>query len=131
MTQAIALPFYGLIQVEALSNIVSNNIIYDSNYAFGYISIQSFLATASTMTVAINPVNAGSATTVSSIYTTNIDITPTITNNDGANFTLLIHYDSGNGAHVASGTGLLDFTFMGLCHSVTPATGTAAVLNNC
>lgn len=109
---------------------MSNNIIYDSNYAFGYISIQSALATANTMAVAVSAVSAGS-TTVASIYTTNIDITPTISSTIGGNFTMYIHFDSGNGLHTASGSGLLDFTFMGLCQSVTPATGSAAVLNNC
>ncbi len=72
-----------------------------------------------------------SANTVASIYSINIDITPTITNANGGNFTLQIYYDSTNGVHTASGSGLLDFTFMGLCQSVTPATGAAAVLNNC
>lgn len=131
LSPAVSLPFNGLIQIEAISNIVSNNIVYDSNYAFRYISVQSFLATPSTLTVAVNPVNVAYSTTVASIYTTNIDITPAITSATGANFTLTIYYDSGNGVHVASGTGLLDFTFMGLCQSVTPATGAAAVLNNC
>lgn len=75
--------------------------------------------------------SSSSATTVASIYTVNIDITPTNTNTNGANFTLQIYYDSGNPTHTASGSGLLDFTFMGLCQSVTPATGPAAVLTSC
>lgn len=57
-------------------------------------------------------------------------MTPTIDNSNGGNFTLSIHYDDQDGDH-ASGTGLLDFTFMGLCQSVDPGSGTAAVLNYC
>lgn len=57
---------------------------------------------------------------------------PSLTNTNGGNFTLKIYYDSGNAAHTsASATGLLDFTFMGLCQSVTPSSGAAAVLNSC
>lgn len=129
LTPAVSLPYYGLIQIQALSNTASNPITYDSNYAFAYISIQSNLASTGTMTVSTTTTSA-SVNTVSSIYTVNIDITPTITSSVGGNFTLKIHYDSSNVNH-NSGTGLLDFTFMGLCHSVTPASGAAAVLNNC
>ena len=67
----------------------------------------------------------------SSIYSILIDITPTLSNSNGGNFTLYIHYDSGDAAHTSSGTTLKDFYFMGLCQSVTPATGTAAILNSC
>ena len=46
----------------------------------------------------------------------------------GGNFTLEIHYDSGDANH-NTGTGLTDFSFMGLCQSVTPNSGDAAILN--
>lgn len=65
------------------------------------------------------------------IYTANIEINPTITSSTGGNFTIYIFYDSTNLVHTASGSGLLDFTFMGLCQSVTSSAGTAAVLNGC
>lgn len=93
------------------------------------ISIQSNLASQLTMAVATTTTSS-SVNTVAAIYTINIDVTPTITSSVGGNFTLKIYYDSSNANH-NSGTGQLDFTFMGLCHSVTPATGSAAVLNNC
>lgn len=75
--------------------------------------------------------SSASANIPASIYTINIDITPSLGSTTGGNFTLYIHYDSGDGAHTGSGTTLLDFSFMGLCQSITPATGTAAVLNGC
>lgn len=48
----------------------------------------------------------------------------------GGNFTLEIHYDSADANH-NTGTGLTDFSFMGLCQSVTPNSGAAAILNSC
>lgn len=68
---------------------------------------------------------------VASIYTLNIEVTPTVSLSTGANFTIKIHYDSTNVQHTGSGTALLDFSFMGLCQSVTPTTGAAAVFNFC
>ena len=59
-----------------------------------------------------------------------MDITPSLSSSKGGNFTLEIHYDSGDGTH-NSGTGLIDFNFMGLCQSITPSSGSAAVLNYC
>lgn len=75
--------------------------------------------------------SSASANIPASIYTVNIDVTPSISSSIGGNFTLYIYYDSTNVAHTGSGTTLLDFSFMGLCQSVTPATGSAAVLNGC
>lgn len=69
--------------------------------------------------------------TVAAIYTINIDVTPSITSSKGGNFTLYLYFDTGNTNHTNSNSGQLDFSFMGLCQSVTPATGTAAVLNSC
>lgn len=57
-------------------------------------------------------------------------MTPSQTNSNGGNFTLQINYDSADPNH-NSGTTNKDFTFMGLCQSVTPASGSAAVLNSC
>lgn len=72
-----------------------------------------------------------SANIPASIYTVNIDLTPQNSSSTGGNFTLYIYFDNTNAAHTGSGTTLLDFSFMGLCQSVTPATGSAAVLNGC
>ncbi len=105
-------------------------IIYDSNYAFSYISIQSTLASAGTMTVTTSSSSALKRT-VAAIYTINIDITPSLASTKGGNFTMYIYYDTGSANHTASGSGLLDFSFMGLCQSVTPAAGPAAILNDC
>jgi hypothetical protein len=56
---------------------------------------------------------------------------PTISNSNGGNFTLQIYYNSANATH-NSGTGLLDFNFMGLCQSTSVSAGNpAAVLNFC
>ena len=98
--------------------------------AFDYISIEDQLSPTGTLTVAGSSTSSEENRT-SSIYTILIDVTPTQSNANGGNFTLSIHYESNDSAHTASGTTLLDFTFMGLCQSVTPATGTAAVLNSC
>ena len=54
-----------------------------------------------------------------------------MTNANGGNFTLSIHYDDGDATHTTDDSTLLDFSFMGLCQSVTPSTGTAATLNYC
>lgn len=82
------------------------------------------------MTVAVSTSSA-SANIPASIYSINIDITPLNSSPTGGNFTLYIYYDSTNIVHTGSGTTLLDFSFMGLCQSVTPAIGSAAVLNGC
>lgn len=105
-------------------------LIYDSNYAFGFISIQPRLASTGTLTIATSSTSS-SVNTVAAIYTINIDITPQSVNQNGGNFTLYLYYDSADAVHTASGSGLIDFTFMGLCQSVTPAVGNATVLNNC
>ena len=38
---AVALPYHGLIQVKAISSLHANHILYDSNLAFQYVSIES------------------------------------------------------------------------------------------
>ena len=97
--------------------------------AFDFISIENTLGSTGTLTVAASSTSSEENKT-SSIYTILIDLTPTQTNANGGNFTLQIHYDSGDANH-NSGTTDKDFTFMGLCQSVTPAVGSAAVLNSC
>jgi hypothetical protein len=66
------------------------------------------------------------------IYTININIVPTKSQTtNGGNFTLSLYYDSTQPSH-NSGSGLLDFSFMGLCQSVSPGLGAAAaILNSC
>lgn len=123
------LPYQGLVQVHAISSTEANYIVYDSNLAFGYIYIESRLGAAGTLTVAATSSSAEKART-SSIYTIEIDLTPTMTSTTGGNFTLSIYYDSTDADH-NSGTTTSDFFFMGLCQSVTPASGAAAVLNSC
>lgn len=56
---------------------------------------------------------------------------PSITDTNGGNFTLQIYYNPLNLTH-NSGTGLLDFSFMGLCQSSSVSPGVPpAVLNFC
>jgi hypothetical protein len=66
-----------------------------------------------------------------SIYTINIDITPSKSQAKGGNFTLSLYYDNTEPLH-NSGTTILDFSFMGLCQSISPGPGlSASVLNFC
>ena len=69
---------------------------------------------------------------MSSIYTVYIEVTPSVSSSTyGGNFTISIHYDDTDPLQSADSSGLLDFTFMGLCQSVTPSTGSATALNSC
>ena len=92
------LPYQGLVQVHAISSTEANYIVYDSNLAFGYIYIESRLGAAGTLTVAATSSSAEKART-SSIYTIEIDLTPTMTSTTGGNFTLSIYYDSTDADH--------------------------------
>jgi len=65
------------------------------------------------------------------IFSTNIDITPSITLAKGGNFTIKIYNDQTNVNHQASTSGLLDFSFLGICYSVTSPSGPPPPLNFC
>ena len=117
----------GLIQVQALSDTGSNALVYDSNLGFAYIGIDPVLGAANTLTVVASSTSANRAR-AASIYSLQIDITPTITKDTGGNFTAMIYYDSGEIIH-NSGTTLLDFEFIGLCQSIANDAGNTAVLN--
>ena len=85
------------------------------------------------MDVAVNLLAGGNR--AASIHTITIDVTPKLSNTNGGNFTLSIHYDSAdttdhNNPTIGS-SGEIDYKFMGLCQSVDPGSGTAAVLNSC
>lgn len=100
-------------------------IIYDSNLAFGFISIAAPSVNIGGLTVSINRQSDRAA----AIHTVTIDILPTAPNSNGGNFTLSIHYDAAdtinhNVAALGS-TGELDFKFMGLCQSVDAGSGVA------
>ena len=101
---AVSYPYHGLIQLRALSSLDSTAIIYDSNMGFSYISIEDDLASTGTMTVAVTSPVGSEATRVSSIYTIYIEVTPSLPNTNGGNFTLNIHYDSGDTTHTTDST---------------------------
>ena len=112
-----------MVQVMAVSSYLANNIIYDSNLAFGYLDI---LAAVVAPSLAIIANSTSSQNTVpTSIYSIDIYLTPSISSSTGGNFTLFISYtvDLRN-----TGTTINDFSFMGLCQSAATATLTAAVL---
>lgn len=118
-----------LVQLYAVSDYASNNIIYDSNLAFGYIDILAPLAPTGTLAVLCNSTSSQS-TVPASIYSFDIYLTPTLGSTTGGNFTLSIYYDS-TAPVMATGTTLIDFSFMGLCQSAATVGGTAAVLLGC
>lgn len=63
----------------------------------------------------------------SQIYTIDIEITPTVSNSNGGNFTAYLYNDG-------TGTSLLDFSFVGICQSAVPLSCpscAAAILNYC
>ena len=122
-------PLNFLVQVYAVSSFASNNIVYDSNLAFGYIGVLSPLATPNTLIVVCNS-SSSQSTVPAAIYTYDIYITPTISSSTGGNFTLQIYYSSADATH-STGTAINDFTFMGLCQSAATNLAAAAVLNFC
>lgn len=124
-----ATPISSLVQVFAVSDYGSNNIIYDSNYAFGYVDILGPLASSGTLVVDCNSTSS-QATVPAAIYSFDIYLTPTVTSTTGGNFTVSIYYDSSVPAHLP-GTSIIDFSFMGLCQSAATNTLSAAVLLFC
>ena len=118
-----------LVQVMAVSDYISNNIIYDSNMAFGYLDILTPLTSTNTLAVVCNSTST-KATVPAAIYSYDIYLTPTVGSSTGGNFTLFIYYNSGDPI-MATGTSIIDFSFMGLCQSAATNTGSAAVLLAC
>lgn len=66
-----------------------------------------------------------------SIYSINIDITPSVTLAKGGNFTVKVYNDQTNVNHQVSTSGLLDFSLQGICYSVTSPSGPPPPLNFC
>jgi hypothetical protein len=123
------IPSTNLVQLFAKSTYLANSIIYDQNLAFAYIDVQAQLTSSNTLGFDVNPVSVSTASTPASIYSINIDVTPSISNIKGGNFTLEIYYNSVNSTH-NSGTGQKDFNFMGLCQSTSASGGVSAVVLN-
>ena len=120
------MPARNLIQVLAVSDWGGNCIIYDSNMAFGYVSILPTLGSVDTLGVVCNS-SSSQATVPAAIYSYDIYITPTFSSSTGGNFTLSIYYDN----TMTTGTTIIDFSFMGLCQSAATNAGSAAVLISC
>ena len=76
---------------------------------FSYISIESPLASTNNMGVAVSSPAGAEANRVASIYTVKIEVTPSVSSAHGGNFTLKIHYNSGDGTHTTDSSSLLDF----------------------
>jgi hypothetical protein len=127
------IPSAKLLQLRAISAISTDAIVYDTNYAFGFINVEKDLALTggvNTLGIAVSS-SSSEKNRPTSIYTINIDVTPSKTQANGGNFTLSLYYENADPTH-NSGSGLLDFSFMGLCQSVSPGPGlSAAVLNFC
>lgn len=116
-----------LIQVLAVSDYGSSNIIYDSNMAFGYVDILPSLSGTGLNTLGVVCNSTSSQANVpAAIYSYDIYLTPTIGSTTGGNFTVFI-YDSG----MNTGTTINDFSFMGLCQSAPTNGASAAVLLSC
>jgi len=126
---ALTAPATFLTQVLAVSTFSANNIIYDSNMAFGYISVLDPLTTSNGLGIIANS-SSSQRNVPAAIYSFDVYITPTVARTTGGNFTIYIYYDSGDGTH-GTGTSLNDFTFMGLCQSAATVGSAAAVLNFC
>lgn len=118
-----------LVQVAAVSTFNTNNIVYDSNLALGYINVLAPLGSTGTLAIVCNSTSS-QVTVPAAIYSYDIYVTPTLGSTTGGNFTLQIYYNSGD-ATQATGTSITDFTFMGLCQSAATNLGAAAVLNYC
>ena len=123
-------PVNHLIQVLSVSDYNSDNIIYDSNMAFGHVDILAPLTSTNTLAVICNSTST-QASVPSAIYSYDIYITPTISSTTGGNFTLEIYYDSLDSTQNTTGTSIIDFSFMGLCQSAATFGGSAAVLQFC
>ena len=116
-------PKSSLVQLLAVSTHLTNFIIYDSNYAFGFIDIFAPLAAQNTLSIIANTSNS-QKNVPAAIYNFDIYIMPTISSSTGANFTLNIYYSGTEPLHV-TGTTLIDFSIVGLCQS-SASTGFAA-----
>jgi hypothetical protein len=124
-------PISYMVQVLAVSSYLANNIIYDSNLAFGYLDILAAVSGGNIGSLAIVANSSSSQKTVpTSIYSLDIYVTPTQSSSTGGNFTLFIYYDSTVGLQ-STGTSIIDFSFMGLCQSAATANSNAAVLQFC
>lgn len=124
-------PISYLVQVLAVSSYLANNIIYDSNLAFGYLDILAALSGGNIGSLAIVANSSSSQKTIpTSIYSLDIYVTPGQSSTTGGNFTLFIYYDSTVGLQ-STGTTIIDFSFMGLCQSAATANSNAAVLQFC
>lgn len=124
------LPFYGTVQLELVSGINTNFIMYDSNYALSFLAIESLAPTTGVMAIS-NLATISDYQRAGAIFSTNIDITPSITLPKGGNFTIKIYNDQTNVNHQVSSSGLLDFSFLGICYSVTSPSGPPPPLNFC
>lgn len=122
-------PINSLVQLYAISDFNINNIIYDSNLAFGYLDILAPLATPNTLGVICNS-SSTQITVPSSIYSFDIYLTPAVSSTTGGNFTVYIYYDNAVPG-MLTGTSIIDFSFMGLCQSAATNGASAAVLLYC
>jgi hypothetical protein len=124
--------YSGLIQIESVSDTGTDYISYDQNFAFGYYYVHPASLT-STMGVTVSSTSSNK-NKASQIYTVDIEVTPTISSANGGNFTAFLYYNSAVASHLASGTTILDFSFVGICQSAVPIscpTCPAAILNFC
>lgn len=117
-----------LIQLLAVSDYNTDNIIYDSNMAFAYVDILAPLASPGTLGLVCNS-SSTQAAIPSAIYSYDIYLTPTQGSSTGGNFTIKIYYTAG--APMNTGTSIIDFSFMGLCQSAATNSNAAAVLLFC
>jgi hypothetical protein len=106
-------PINYLLQVMTVSTYNTDQIIYDSNLAFGFINILAPLGTPNSLAMSITSASL-QKNVPSAIYDIDIDIIPTISSSTGGNFTIYIFYDASLGVH-GTGTSVLDFSFLGIC----------------
>ena len=92
----VTIPSSKLLQVRAISAIHADAIVYDSNYAFNFINVEKDLSLTggvATMGIVVSS-SSSEQNRPASIYTINIDITPSKSQAKGGNFTLSLYYDS-------------------------------------
>ena len=123
------MPISYLIQVLAVSNYAADNIIYDSNMAFGFVDILPQLSPQGNLLVVGNS-SSIQATVPAAIYSYDIYLTPSVSSTNGGNFSISIYYDSLTPVQ-STGTSIIDFSFMGLCQSAATNSASAAVLIFC
>lgn len=124
------MPISYLVQVMAVSDYGSNNIIYDSNMAFGFVDILPQLSPQGNLGVICNS-SSSQATVPAAIYSYDIYLTPSVSSSNGGNFTISIYYDNTDPTQSVTGTSIIDFSFMGLCQSAATNSASAAVLIYC